>query len=89
MLSRAFWGTRATYVVDDTRVLVFVRAGKGYAFWERDCSVTDDLDLDAIRVELCTAARVVFVGDFAFVEADHFGADEIATNVSIDGDDLC
>ena len=69
---------RVTYIVDDARVFVFVGSGEGYALWEGNRSVAYDLDLHAVGVELCTAAGVLLVGDFAFVEADHFGADEVA-----------
>ena len=67
-----------TYIVHDTRVLIFIRSRKGDTLGKRDRAVADDLDLNAVRVKLCTTTRVVFVGDFAFVEPDHLCADEVA-----------
>lgn len=66
------------YVVHDSWVIVGVGAGEGDAFGELDGTVADDLDLYAVRIELCASHWVFEIGHFAFVEGDHFGADKIA-----------
>lgn len=69
---------RVTYVIYDSRIFVFVCSGEGYTFWERNRSVPHNLDLYTVGVELGTAAGILLVRDFAFMEANHFGADEVA-----------
>jgi hypothetical protein len=41
-------------------------------------AVTRHFNLDAVWIELCSPDRVREVGDFAFMETDHLGADEVA-----------
>ena len=50
-----------TYVVDDSRILVFVGSGEGYSLGEGNGSVAYDLDLHAVGVELGAAAGVLLV----------------------------
>ena len=71
-----------TYIVNDPRVFVGVGTGEGDALWKLHRSVALDFELHTIWVELCAAPWVLEVRDFAFVESNHFGADEIAGDVN-------
>tara|TARA_R110002003_G_scaffold448_20_gene20009 strand:- start:8901 stop:9128 length:228 start_codon:yes stop_codon:yes gene_type:complete len=71
-------GSGRAYVVDDTGVGVVVSTWEGNALGKLDGAGAGDFDLNAVGVELGAACRVDEVRGIAFVQGDHFGADEVA-----------
>jgi hypothetical protein len=67
--------------VNNTGVLVTIRARETHAAGQLDVAGPEDLDLHAVRVELRAAPRVCRVRDVGFVQGDEFGADEVATRL--------
>jgi hypothetical protein len=68
------------YVVDYAGIFVGVSAWERDAFWQLDCALAFNFNLDAVWVELCASPWVLEVGDLAFMESNHFGANKIATS---------
>lgn len=64
--------------MDNTRVIVRVRSWERNTLGKLHSAITNNFNLYAIGVELGAAARVLEVGDIAFVQSDHFRADKVA-----------
>lgn len=72
----------STYIVHNAWVGILVRAGERHAGRELDSAVSDNLDLDAVGVELGAPDGVNLVGRVRLVEADHLCPDEVAARHS-------
>jgi hypothetical protein len=65
--------------VHDTGIRVVVCAGERDARRQGYGAVASDLNLYAVRVELCAAIRILGICDVAFVQGNHFGSNQIPT----------
>lgn len=68
-----------THIVYNTGCVVVISTRERDTLGQLDVAVTRHFNLDAVRVKLRSPDRVLEVGDFAFVEPNHFGADEVAS----------